>query len=272
MTIEKLNPKYQYFAKNIQKLFCQSPKTSYLCNRITPSRHITEKAQPAPVWAYFFKNMKQRVIVYVDGFNFYYGLKDKSHHWRRYYWLDIVGLFERFMRDDQQLVAVKYFSARPLNNRDKYDRQATWFNANNENPKFNLILGRYLEKTIECRRCHFKMKTFEEKESDVRIATQIVSDAKSGLCDIAIVVSADSDMKPAIELAQLSGVKVFVYFPPNHFSNAIAGMPGMNITQMQRYESRFRQSLLPDTVTLAKSGYVLQIPPKWKTYQPSTTP
>ena len=28
---------------------------------------------------------KQKVIVYVDGFNFYYGLK-KNPSWKRYYW------------------------------------------------------------------------------------------------------------------------------------------------------------------------------------------
>ena len=30
---------------------------------------------------------KQKVIVYVDGFNFYYGLKGDPK-WKRYYWLD----------------------------------------------------------------------------------------------------------------------------------------------------------------------------------------
>jgi len=239
----------------------------YFCSRIPLSRHITERAQPASVWAYFLKIMKkERVIVYVDGFNFYYGLKSNAQ-WKRYYWLDVVSLFEKFIRPNQELVAVKYFSARPLNNEDKYNRQQSWFIANEENPKFNLVLGKYLEKTIECRRCHYKMRTFEEKESDVRIATQIVSDAKSGLCDIAIVVSADSDMKPAIELARLSGVKVFVYFPPNHYSNAIAHMANMHITQLQHYESRFRQSVFSDEIVLKKSGYVLRIPDKWKTYQ-----
>ena len=49
---------------------------------------------------------KQRVIVYVDGFNFYYGLKS-SARWKKYYWLDIVKLFESFMRPNQELVAVK---------------------------------------------------------------------------------------------------------------------------------------------------------------------
>lgn len=233
-----------------------------------PRVGILPKGPSPPLRGLIFLNTmkEQKVIVYVDGFNFYYGLKN-SPQWKRYYWLDIVGLFEKFMRNDQDLVAVKYFSARPLNNKDKFDRQQAWFMANDENPKFNLVLGKYLEKTIECRRCHYKMKTFEEKESDVRIATQIVSDAKSGMCDIAIVVSADSDMKPAIELAQLSGIKVYVYFPPNHYSNAIANMPGMCITQLQHYGSRFRQSIFPDEITLQKSGYILHIPAKWKAYQ-----
>lgn len=35
---------------------------------------------------------KQRVIVYIDGFNFYYGLK-KDARWKKYYWLDIVKLY-----------------------------------------------------------------------------------------------------------------------------------------------------------------------------------
>ena len=53
-----------------------------------------------------------------------------------------------------------------------------------------------------------------KKETDVRIATQIVADAYQKNCDISIVVSADSDMIPAIELATEARQKVFIYFPP----------------------------------------------------------
>lgn len=55
---------------------------------------------------------KQKVIVYVDGFNFYYGLK-KNKCWRKYYWLDMVRFFELGLKENQELVAVKYFSAIP---------------------------------------------------------------------------------------------------------------------------------------------------------------
>lgn len=75
---------------------------------------------------------KQRVIVYIDGFNFYYGLK-KDVRWKKYYWLDIVKLFEMFMRPNQELVAVKYFSAR-VDDIDQSLRQSAFFQANKENP------------------------------------------------------------------------------------------------------------------------------------------
>ena len=47
---------------------------------------------------------KKKVIVYVDGYNFYYGLKNGGAKWKRLYWLDIVKFFERMMLPDQELV------------------------------------------------------------------------------------------------------------------------------------------------------------------------
>lgn len=208
---------------------------------------------------------KQRVIVYVDGFNFYYGLK-KNPKWRRFYWLDIVSFFDFFMKPYQELVCVKYFSAKP-NNIDRAHRQNAFFQANKENPRFKLILGKYLSKTIKCYNCGYEIHTYEEKESDVRIATQIVHDANQHNCDIIIIVSADSDMLPAIELAQEAGVQVFVYFPPFHFSNSLSHAVPSRPINLERYESRFKKCILPDVVHLKSANFDLNIPPKWKEYQ-----
>lgn len=171
-----------------------------------------------------------------------------------------------FMRPDQELVCVKYFSARP-DNTDKALRQNAFFQANKENPKFQLILGKYLRKTIKCYNCSYLIQTYEEKESDVRIATQIVNDANNHVCDVAIVVSADSDMMPAIELALETGTKVFVFFPPFHYSNSLSNTSTSRVINLERYESRFRQCILPDTIHLKMSGFDLSIPTKWKAYQ-----
>lgn len=208
-----------------------------------------------------YKYPTQRVIVYVDGFNFYYGIKKKP--WNKYYWLDIVKLFEQFMLPHQDLVAVKYFSARPLGDPDKSLRQNAFFQANLENRKFKLILGKYLKKRLECFNCHNIINTYEEKESDVNLATQIVADAYQNNCDIVILVSADSDMIPAIDLAREAGKKVFIYFPPNHKSSNLRILAGMRPTCLERYEGRFKNALLPNRITL-KNGYELKIPEKWR--------
>ena len=56
------------------------------------------------------------------------------------------------MRENQELVAVKYFSAKP-DNEDKRRNQNALFQANKENSKFHLILGKYLKKEIKCFNC-----------------------------------------------------------------------------------------------------------------------
>lgn len=170
------------------------------------------------------------------------------------------------MRPNQELIAVKYFSAKP-SNIDQSLRQNAFFQANQENPKFRLILGKYLKKEITCFKCGNVIHTHEEKETDVRIATQIVADAYQKNCDAAIVVSADSDMIPAIELATQARQKVFVYFPPNQYSSNLASMGIGQPTHLKRYESRFRSSLFPDIVHLVVSDYDLNIPKRWKSYQ-----
>jgi len=208
---------------------------------------------------------KQRVIVYVDGFNFYYGLKQDSK-WKRFYWLDIVGLFEMFMKPDQELLAVKYFSARP-DEPGKNARQYAFFQANKENAKFQLILGKYLSKQIRCFNCGYIIRTHEEKETDVRIATQIVADAYEQNCDVAIVVSADSDMVPAVELAKAAGRQVYIYFPPNQYSSNLAAMANGRPILLNRYEARFRQNLLPEKVHLKAANFDLAIPAKWQAFR-----
>lgn len=101
----------------------------------------------------------------------------------------------------------------------------------------------------------------------MRIATQIVADAYQKNCDISIVVSADSDMIPAIELATEARQKVFIYFPPYQYSSNLATMGMGKPIQMKQYERRFKQCILPDVVHLKKADFDLPIPEKWKAFQ-----
>ena len=203
---------------------------------------------------------KQKVIVYVDGFNFYYGLKSKS--WRKYYWLDMVKFAEKLLRPHQQLVEICYFSAKSIDNQ-KSIRQNSFFQANRLNPKFSLHLGKYLKKNITCKYCHRINHSFEEKETDVRIATAMLADVYQKRCDITMLVSADSDLVPPIErIKEIAPAhKIIVCFPPSrHSSNLRKWSNGVKILTNRRL---YEECLLPETVTLP-NGFVLKRPNKWE--------
>ena len=60
---------------------------------------------------------KTRVTFYVDGFNFYFGLRrtrKADNAWSNTYWINLVKLFDSFLGPDQQLEKVVYFTASPL--------------------------------------------------------------------------------------------------------------------------------------------------------------
>ena len=205
---------------------------------------------------------KQRVSVYVDGFNFYYGLKSKN--WKQYYWLDVVRFFETFIRPHQELVEVTYFSASP-HDKGKHERQALFFSANQLNPKFSLELGRYMAKTKRCHSCGVSHKTYEEKETDVKIATKMISDVVHDICDISILVSGDSDLVPPIDFIKRykSGHKIFVYFPPGRFSSNLKSIAN-NIKKLDGSQLEFAACLLPNTVVIPTTGFEIKRPPSWE--------
>jgi hypothetical protein len=65
-----------------------------------------------------------------------------------------------------------------------------------------VILGRYQTKRMTCRHCGKVWTSYEEKETDVNIAVGLVADAAASASDIALIVSADSDLCPAIRTAR----------------------------------------------------------------------
>lgn len=202
---------------------------------------------------------KQRVSFYVDGFNLYYGLRDKG--WRKYLWLDVVAFCSLFLRPHQELIEANYFTAIPKD-RGKHDRHDIFLSANKQNPQFKLSLGKYLEKkkTVGGN----LITTYEEKQTDVNIAVKMIRDIVFNLCDISIIISADSDLTPPIDFIReyKPSHKIFVYFPPNRFSYDLKQKVG-TVLLLDNYEDRFRDAQLPNPITLP-NGHILERPTKWQ--------
>ena len=137
----------------------------------------------------------ERVIVYVDGFNLYFGIK--SRDWQRYYWLNVQLLGQNFLKPNQQLIYTKYFTSRVASMPDdpeKHKRQGVYLEALGTLPDFHIFYGHYLAKEIYCRKCSSSWVTHEEKMTDVNISVELMVDAFQDKFDTAFLISGDSDL------------------------------------------------------------------------------
>ena len=215
--------------------------------------------------------MKQRVTFYIDGFNFYYGLKRTKYieyQWRDYYWIDMVKLCEGFISENQKLEKVVYFTASPLNS-EKSSRQSAFLNANKliNGDRFEIVRGKYLEKQIQCPNCHYSISRPEEKKTDVNISVKMIADCVTNSTDTLVLVSADSDLVPPMEFIQKNypEKRIKVYFPPSNYSSDLKDNLIHHSSKpvlMIRNERRFRDAVMPDVVTNGIKAYYK--PEKWK--------
>lgn len=201
------------------------------------------------------------LIVYVDGFNLYHGLKDKFG--RRLLWLDLVEL-SRSLRPRSALLQVRYFTAPVLDNPHAASRQGRYQQAliANSAGLVDIVQGRYQKKTMSCRGCGSSWTHYEEKETDVNIATAVVADAAAGKADTALIVSADSDLVPAVKAARAVNPSLFMAaaFPPKRYS---AELKKLMPKSFPIGTTKLTQSQLPKVVRDAQ-GHSYARPAKWK--------
>ena len=204
-----------------------------------------------------------RVIVYVDGFNLYYGLRERR--WRRYYWLNIHKLANNLLKPNQHLITVRYFTARISASSDntwkKKKRQTIYLDALATLPDTKLHFGHLLPKNQRCNSCNSVWQTYEEKMTDVNIAVNLLIDAQDDKFDTAIVISADSDLTPPIDevLQRNPNKRVVVAFPPKRYSNNLKKVASgwFSIDRRTLKNSQFPQHVK------TTDGFLLQRPQKW---------
>jgi NYN domain len=201
------------------------------------------------------------VIAYVDGFNLYHGLRDKYR--RRYLWLDLAHLIQR-IRPADHIVAVRYFTALVRDDPDALARQRTYLAALKIHSRgtVRVVLGRYQSKTQICRRCGNVWTSYEEKETDVNVAVSLVADSAAAVSDIALIISADSDLCPAIRTARSVNSRrgMIAAFPPRRSSFEIRSLiPGAFTIAA----ADLRNSLLPEAVSDPATGRIHRRPRKW---------
>jgi uncharacterized LabA/DUF88 family protein len=161
------------------------------------------------------KPQRRRTIVYIDGFNLYYGAVRGTPALK---WLDIAR-FCKPLRPNDDLQVIRYFSA--LIEGSTRANQETYLKALSTTPLVDIILGKFKRKTLKCgvAACTAAgprlYDTREEKRTDVNIAIFMLDDAYRDLCDQLVIFSGDSDLVPAVNMVRLRfpEKRIVVYVP-----------------------------------------------------------
>jgi len=150
--------------------------------------------------------MKNRVLIFIDGSNFYYKLKELGLEKTLSF---DFSEFAKFLIEKNRLVSGRYYIGKVRFDGSKKSKtmiasQQKLF-ANLKKHKFEYVLG-YLLKSGG---------RYHEKGVDVQIAIDMVIAAYENLCDKIILISSDTDLKPAIEKAKEKG-KIVEYIGFQH--------------------------------------------------------
>lgn len=211
-----------------------------------------------------------RASLYVDGFNLYHAIDDLKDD--RLKWLSLRDLGTTIIRRrTETLVQVTYFSAlahfRSAIDPSVVARHRTYLSAL-EATSVSVVLGNFKNKPRMYRACGAQWMSHEEKETDVNIAIHIVADAFRDEYDVAYVLSADTDLVPAMRCARevvgASGKKkeVVAVFPPMQNRNVNSLIQNSD-RQIRLNRNHISLARLPDPV-LRADGLQISCPQEYR--------
>ncbi len=152
----------------------------------------------------------KRVAVFIDGNNFYYGLRKIYGNDKSLKNFDFEG-FANFLAGNEKVVGIFYYNAQldREHNLEKYESQKGFFEKLKKIPNFHLVLCKLLKRNIT----GTDKVYYIIKEDDINMAVDMVEGACSDDFDVAFLVSGDGDFVPAVKAVQRKGKKVEnVYF------------------------------------------------------------
>jgi uncharacterized LabA/DUF88 family protein len=171
-------------------------------------------------------------------------------------------LAKNLLKPNQTLLLTKYFTARIAGPPDKEKRQSTYIEALETLSRFQIFYGKYQLNPRQCPQCGFQDEVPNEKMTDVNIAVELLKDAYQDEFDIALLISADSDLVPPVKTVRqlFPNKRVVVASPPGRYSLGLVESAHTSFVISRR---NIAKSLLPEEITKA-DGYILRCPHLWK--------
>lgn len=226
-----------------------------------------------------------RTIVYVDGYNLYYGRLSGTP----YKWLDLPELFRQMLEAQDPastLVQVKFFTALALANFSRLGNISTTAQKHYHRAletKYpdgfvSIVLGKhhagedhlplYVERQKPDKDQTAHVWKLVEKKTDVNLAMAMYRDASKGLVDHLVLCSNDSDAEPVLEAIRED-------FPDLKIGLVTPRRPRDDVrivsTSLARHADWTRNHINDDELAntqltknvVAPSGKVFKKPPHW---------
>lgn len=223
-----------------------------------------------------------RTCVYVDGYNFYYGLLKGTP----YKWLDFETLLQHVIHEqtpDAEIVGIYYFTA-PCKDRfsrsgNGHNNHAAYIRALETRDTLTVIQGYHQEAKVHLPAAQSNSNTvnlndksqvwkLEEKQTDVNLALRIVLDVLDGKCDQIVICSNDTDLEPALLAVQARApdINIGLLLPRNtQHSSARTGNTRLeqctNWTRQGLRDADLEAAQLPDKVI--QGNKVIRKPATW---------
>lgn len=163
-----------------------------------------------------------RVSFLIDGFNLYHSIEDlNKSNGSKTRWLDIKTMLHSFLGAIDKTAKFKdvyFFTAIrehvQLQKPQSIERHKRYISIL-ETKNIQVVYGGFKPKSISCKNCKSNFIAYEEKKTDVAIASKIIEIASNGTADAIGIVSGDTDLIPAIELAKSinPNIEVIIFFP-----------------------------------------------------------
>ena len=217
-----------------------------------------------------------KTIVYVDGYNLYYGLLRRS----AFKWLDLYRLFQdHALGQNAEVLEVRYYTApvlgRMSDDPESSQRQRTYLQALRKMPpnRVKIIEGKIMAETPVLRlvnplpECpgltHVKVHDFTEKKTDVNLAADLITGAWTGAYEQAVICSNDTDLEGALRVVKehRPAIRLGLVAPiPSDDSRKIAADLKSHADWSKVLSKvHLERSQLPDKIP----GTALRRPPAW---------
>ena len=216
--------------------------------------------------------MKKKTIIYIDGYNLYYGiLKDTRNKW-----LNLFKFAEALLSAEHEIVAIKYFTSCTLtypHDAAAVERQNIYLQALQTLAQVKVFSGFFRKKKVllpvyetKCKNCEVPRNGFlrvvrlEEKRSDVNMAVEMMLDAAQSDTECFVVITGDADQVGTVEAVRWRfGKTVLVFNPHEGISD--------HLKKAASYYKNIPRDLparcqLPDVISLP-NGRTIHRPPAW---------